>query len=145
MKTKNYSTFASVLMLLFLSTFTAQSQTPFFSENFNNGIPTNWSRGGTTLFVACDSNCLKDYDVRYSSGFYDFVNDLDDPQRGIGGTSFKKGTATLRTIRKVGLASTLTTPVVNCAGKSKVFLRFATVQWTASNSDNPQEIGRAHV
>ena len=143
MKTKNYSSFASVLMLLFFATFTAQSQTPFFSENFNNGIPTNWSRGGTTLFVACDSNCLKDYDVRYSSGFYDFINDLDDPQRGIGGTSFKKGTATLRTIRKVGLASTLTTPVVNCAGKSKVFLRFATVQWTASNSDNPQGIGNA--
>ena len=117
-----------------------ETSTAFFNENFNRGIPSTWSSvdstGGSTKFVACDSTCLKDYDTRYTSGFYNYVNFLDDNENGIGWASFKSGSAALKAFRKTGINATLTSPAINCSGKNKVFLRFATVVWGGSNADS---------
>ena len=118
----------------------AETSTAFFNENFNRGIPSTWSSvdsvGNKAKFIACDSTCLKDWDTRYTSGFYNYINVLDDNENGIGWASFKSGSAALKAFRQKGLNATLTSPAINCSGKSKVFVRFATVIWGGSNADS---------
>ncbi len=119
---------------------TVETSTAFFNENFNRGIPSTWSNvdstNNTAKFVACDSTCLQDWETRYTSGFYNYVNFLDDNENGIGWATFKSGAAALKTFRKKGINATLTSPAINCTGKSKVFLRFATVIWGGANADS---------
>jgi Secretion system C-terminal sorting domain len=133
---KRFLIFCAALFM----TFMAQAQAAFFSENFNRGIPSTWSSvdstGNRAKFVACDSTCLQDWDTRYTSGFYPYVNVLDDNENGIGWASFKSGSAALKAFRQKGMNATLTSPAINCAGKSKVFLRFATVIWGGANADS---------
>ena len=124
-----------------------ENSTAFFNENFNRGIPSTWSNSSSTgsaaKFIACDSTCLLDYDTRYSSGFYDNINFLDDNENGIGWASFKSGSAALKAIHQQNMNATLTSPAINCTGKNKVFLRFAFIIWGGANEDSIIALGNA--
>jgi sugar lactone lactonase YvrE len=119
---------------------TIETSTAFFNENFNRGIPLTWSSvdstGNSAKFMACDSTCLQDWDTRYTSGFYNYVNFLDDTENGIGWASFRSGSVALKAFRQKDINATLTSPAINCTGKNKVFLRFATVIWGGANADS---------
>lgn len=124
-----------------------ENSTAFFNENFNRGIPSTWSSvdstGRSAKFMPCDSTCLQDFDTRYSSGFYDYVNFIDDNANGIGWATFKSGSAALKALRQKNMNVTLTSPAINCSGKNKVFLRFATVVWGGANDDSVSATGNA--
>jgi hypothetical protein len=117
-----------------------ETSTAFFNENFNRGIPSTWSStdstGNGAKFVACDSTCLRDWETRYTSGFTNYVNFLDDTEDGIGWASYNSGSAALKAFRQQAMNATLTSPAINCSGKNKVFVRFASVIWGGANADS---------
>lgn len=131
---------ASVMMLFCLAISATFAQTPFFSENFNRGIPATWTSTGTAAkFVSCDSACLADYD-QFSAGFAEFVV---QSASSLPGSTFLRGTAALKAVQQTNLDAMLTSPAINCSGKQEVFVRFATVIWGGVNEDSLQTSANA--
>jgi hypothetical protein len=124
-----------------------EGSTAFFSENFNQGIPSTWTSaagaGTTAKFVACDTTCLRDYE-RYSFGFAAAINSLiRDVIRTIEFHTVSGGTAALKAIKQTNIDAALTSPSINCSGKNKVFVRFMHILWGGANADSLQSSGNA--
>jgi len=108
----------------------AQLSTPFWSENFTNGVPTNWTisdaSGQNILWTWCPNPALGNDDPGCSSIFEDALN---------GQVPFKSTTATTGSmlldsdepgnLNKNHIAQ-LTTSTINCAGKNEVYITFQT-------------------
>jgi Secretion system C-terminal sorting domain len=108
----------------------AQLSTPFWSENFTNGVPANWTisdaSGQNILWTWCPNPALGNDDPGCSSIFDDAVN---------GQVPFKSTTASTGTmlldsdepgnLNKNHIAQ-LTTNTINCAGKNEVYITFQT-------------------
>jgi hypothetical protein len=140
MKNNTYIRKAYPMMLFSMLFYGLQAQTPFFSENFNRGIPSTWTTGGTSAkFTACDSTCLRDY-ARFSPAFGGVIGQSSVI---LPGSTFMQGSAALKAIRQTNLNATLTAPAINCTGKEKVFVRFATAIWGGANADTPQTSANA--
>ena len=112
----------------------------FFTENFNRGLPTTWTTSANApKFMPCDSTCLKDFDTRNSTGFYDYIKRLDDPSDAATiNSTFKSGAMALKMHRNTNLTATLTSPAINCATKNKVYLQFSSIYWGGANADSVQ-------
>ncbi len=108
----------------------AQLSTPFWSENFTNGVPTNWTisdaSGQNILWTWCPNPALGNDDPGCSSIFEDALN---------GQVPFNSTTATTGSmlldsdepgnLNKNHIAQ-LTTSTINCAGKNEVYITFQT-------------------
>ena len=118
---------------------TVKSSVPFFSENFNKGIPDTWSNvdstGNGVMFTNCDSTCLKAYQDQYSADFYDRGIAVADGVKSFQTSTFRAGMASLLAVGQTNLNTTLTSPAINCSDKNKVFLAFNAVAWGGANAD----------
>jgi hypothetical protein len=106
----------------------AQLPTPFWSENFTNGIPANWTiadaSGQNILWTWCPNPALGNGDPGCASPFDDALN---------GQVPFKAVTASTgcmvldsdepQQLPKNHIAE-LTTSSINCTGKNEVFVTF---------------------
>jgi hypothetical protein len=128
---------------------TVKTSVPFFSENFNKGIPATWSSvdsiGNGPKFTACDSTCLKAYQDQYTANFYDRGIVVADGVKSFLSSTFRAGTASLVAVGQTNLNTTLTSPPINCSGKDKVFLGFNAIAWGGFDTDNLQTMGQANV
>jgi hypothetical protein len=121
---------AAVLFLLLNSALMAQIPTPFWSENFTDGLPANWTTddasGQGAVWTWCPNPLLGDGDPGCSEIWNTPAN---------GQVPFRATTATTGSMvcdsddygeLSQNHVSQLTTAPINCTGKSEVFITFQT-------------------
>ena len=106
------------------------AQTPFWTENFTNGIPAGWGNtdasGQNVLWTWCANPALGDS----SPGCPEIWDDALNGQVAFQATTANSGFAVLDSDDAgqldVDHVSELTTTAINCSGKSSVFIKFDT-------------------
>ncbi len=140
-------TFTKLLCAIFLLTAgMASAQTPFWTEDFSDGIPAGWGNadesGQNVLWTWCANPALGDS----SPGCPEAWDDSLNGQTTFQATTADNGFATLDSDDGGELAedhiSQLTTSAINCTGKSSVYVRFDTHLGTYQHSGDDLAILR---
>ncbi|MEO6038336.1 MAG: hypothetical protein ABIQ93_07985, partial [Saprospiraceae bacterium] len=122
-------TFTKLLCaILLLSAGMATAQTPFWSENFTNGIPAGWTNvdlsGHGVLWTWCSDPTAGNNEPGCAPVFDDAIN-LQSP---FAATTASTGYVTVDSDEAGQLSSVhkseLTTTAINCTGKNTVFVSF---------------------
>jgi hypothetical protein len=118
------------LSFFFLGTLHAQLPTPFWTEDFTDGIPSGWTTADASnqnvLWTWCANPFLGDDDPGCSQPWDDALNG----QVPFNATTANTGFVVVDSDDPGGLSSDhisqLTTAPINCAGKNQVYLTFQT-------------------
>ena len=118
------------LSLLIMGTANAQLATPFWTENFTNGIPSGWTSADASnqdvIWTWCANPILGDDDPACSQPWDDATNS----QVPFRATTANTGFMVVDSDDPGGLPndhiSELTTTPINCTGKNEVFVTFQT-------------------
>lgn len=122
--------FTSILALWFvaLTSFKATAQTPFWTEDFTNGIPASWSNVDLSNQGAVWTWCNNPAGGNTPGGCPGIFNDAVNGQVPFASNTASTGFATLDSDEYGSLnsdhLSALTTSAINCSGKSQVFVTF---------------------
>jgi hypothetical protein len=115
---------------LLLFTFSLGAQTPFWTENFANGIPSAWTNADASNQNVLWTWCSDPASNGGEPGCPLIWSDGSNSQIPFQATTAENGFATLDSDEAGELAadhiSELTTSAINCADKNQVFLRFQT-------------------
>lgn len=118
-------------LLLFALQIQAQAPTPFWSEDFTDGIPSGWTSadasGQNIVWTWCPDPTLGNDDPGCSPIFNDGIN-LQEPFKA---TTASTGFATLDSdapgsVLPMNHIAELTTSAIDCSGKNEVFIAFQT-------------------
>jgi hypothetical protein len=122
--------YSTAFLLLLAVTSNAQLPVPFWSEDFTNGIPAGWTTadasGQNVLWTWCPEPTLGNTDPGCSPVWNDGIN-MQEP---FNATTAYTGFVTVDSDQPGNLPqphiSELTTGVIDCSGKSEVFVTFQT-------------------
>lgn len=121
--------YSTVILLLLTVTANAQAPTPFWSEDFTNGIPAMWTSadasGQNVVWTWCPDPTLGNTNAGCAPIFNDGLN----MQVPFAATTATTGFVTVDSdapgqVLPQNHVSELTTSAINCTGKSEVFVAF---------------------